>query len=68
MEAVAVDLARREHPHADLLRAAGDCAEQPLAVLGRDLLRVVQERQRTDAMATQRLVVEEDAGDDERPG
>ena len=33
-----------------------------------DLLRVVQQRQRTHPVALQELVVEQHAGDDERPG
>ena len=39
---------------------------EPFALVGIDLLRVVQEGERPDAMAPERPVVEEDAGDDER--
>jgi len=42
--------------------------EQRLPVLRADLLRVVQLRQRSNAVVSQRFVVEEDACDDERTG
>jgi hypothetical protein len=42
--------------------------EQRLAILGRDLLRVVQRRERTDARAAKLRVVQEHARDDERAG
>jgi hypothetical protein len=64
----AVDLPWRH----DLNRNAGGTvqhrAEQLLAVLRRDLLRVVQLRERPNAMVAERVVVEEDAGNDERAG
>ena len=41
--------------------------EEAFTLLGVDLLRVVEERQGPDAMATQSGVVEQDAGDDQRP-
>jgi hypothetical protein len=43
-------------------------AEEGLPVLGADLLRVVQLRQRPNAVVAKRFVVEENAGDEERPG
>jgi hypothetical protein len=39
---------------------------EALAVVGVDLLGVVEQREGPDAMPSQRLVVEEDAGHDER--
>ena len=48
--------------------AAGeDGVVEPLALLGLDLLRVVQERQRPDPVTAERGVVEQHARDDERP-
>jgi hypothetical protein len=64
----AIDLPRGHDLHRDPRRAVQDRAEQLLPVLGRDLLRVVQLRKRTNAMVAQRVVVEQDAGDDERAG
>jgi hypothetical protein len=68
MQTHAVDLPGRH----DLNRNAGSAvqhrAEQLLAVLRRDLLRVVQLRERPNAMVAERVVVEEDAGNDERAG
>jgi len=68
VQPLAVDLRVRDHLDRDLRRRREDGPEERLPVLGADLLRVVQLRQRADAMVAQRLVVEEDAGDDERPG
>jgi hypothetical protein len=62
-----VDLAGRDEPDGDPVGARDDRPEQLLAPLGRELLRVVQERKRADAMVAERPVVEEDARDDERP-
>jgi hypothetical protein len=64
----AVDLPRRDDLHRDPRRAVEHRAEQLLPVLGRDLLRVVQLRKGPNAMVAQRVVVEQDAGDDERAG
>ena len=68
MEPVPVDVAARNHADADARRTADDGAEQLLALGRRDLLRVVQVGERPDAVVTQALVVEQDTGDDERPG
>ena len=72
-EVAAVEAARSISPceidaDGDPLGAGDDRAEELLAPLGRTLLRVVQERERADAVVAQRGVVEQDAGDDERPG
>ena len=48
-------------------RGREDRAVEPLALLGSDLLRVVQARERPDAVAPERAVVQQDARDDERP-
>ena len=66
VESVPVDVARRDHAHRHLRRRVEHGPEQHLAHLGIDLLRVVQQGERPGAVAVQRLVVEEDAGDDER--
>jgi len=66
MESLAVDLRVRDHLDRDLRRRREDGSEERLPVLGADLLRVVQLRQRADAVVAQRLVVEKDACDDER--
>ena len=66
MEAVAVDVARGNDAHRYLCRGAQHGSQQHLSHLRVDLLRVVQKRQRPDAVPLQQLVVEEDAGDDER--
>ena len=68
MQAVPVDLAGRNHAHDHLLGAAHDGAEQLFALPLRALLRVVQERERPDAVVAQALVIEEHARDDERSG
>ena len=64
----AVDLRGRDHLDGDLRRAGEHGPEERLPVLGADLLRVVQLRERPNAMVAQRFVVEKNAGDDERPG
>ena len=64
----AVDLSRRDDLHGNPSCAREHRSEQLLAVLGRDLLRVVQLCERPNAMVAQRVVVEKDAGDDERAG
>ena len=66
--AVAVDRADGHHPYADRRRAGSDRLEERLALGHRDLLRVVQRRERPDARPAELLVVEEDSGNDERPG
>ena len=65
MEPVAVDRPHGDDPDADRRGARAYCLEQLLALLDRDLLRVVQRRERPHARPAQRVVVEEDAGDDE---
>ena len=67
MQPAAVDLAGRNESDRDPVGAGDDCPEELLAPLGRELLRVVQERQGADAMVAKRPVVEQDARDDERP-
>ena len=68
MQAEPVDVARRDHAHRDLLRAAEDGVVELLALGRRQLLRVVQVGQRPDPVLLQARVVEQHAGDDERPG
>ena len=67
MEAVPIDRADGDDSDADRGRTRTDGLVQHFTLLDRDLLRVVQGRERPDARAAQRVVVEEDAGDDERP-
>jgi hypothetical protein len=64
----AVDLSRRDDLHGDTGCAREHRPEQLLTVLRRDLLRVVQLRERPNAMVAERVVVEKNAGDDERAG
>ena len=64
----AIDLTRRDDLDGDARRARKHGPEQLLTILGRDLLRVVQLRQRPNPVVTERVVIEEDAGDDERAG
>ena len=64
----AVDLTRRDNLYRNTRGAGEHRAEQLLPALGRDLLRVVQLRERPNAVVAQRVVVEQDAGDDERAG
>jgi hypothetical protein len=68
MEPRAVDLERRDHADADPRRARHHGLEENLALRWRHLLGVVQRRQWTNTRAAQRLVVEEDSGDDEWAG
>src|SRR6476646_7014236 len=68
VQAVAVDVAGRDHAHGDALRARDDGAEEVLAPLRRALLRVVEKAERPDAVVAQRAVVEENARHDERAG
>jgi hypothetical protein len=66
VETLAVDLARRDDLHGDPGRAGENRAEELLSVLRRDLLGVVQLRERPNAVVAERVVIEQDAGDDER--
>jgi hypothetical protein len=68
MQAVAVDLALGDHAHLDPLRTAEHALEELLALLGRALLRVVEKPERAHPVIAQASVVQQDAGDDERPG
>ena len=68
MEPVAVDVARRDHAHRHLLRAAEHRVKELLALLLAALLRVVQIRQRTHAMLLEACVVQQHTRDDERSG
>jgi len=67
VETGSVDLARRHYSHTDRRSTRGDGLEQHLALVRQDLLGVVQRRQRANACATQELIVEEHAGDHQRP-
>jgi hypothetical protein len=62
-----VDLARRHDSHADRRGACYDGREELLALVRRHLLRVVQHRERSNARPTEKLVIEQHPGDDERP-
>jgi hypothetical protein len=66
MQADAVDLDVGNHANGDALRAPDDGPEQLLPSLGIELLGVVQEGERPDAVMPERRVVEQDARDDER--
>ena len=55
-----------DHSHRNASRAARDRPEEHLAPLRGHLLRVVQKSERTNAVVTQRLVIEENTRDDER--
>ena len=68
MEAVAVDHARRNHPYGDSRRAPRNGTKESLSLLRRDLFRVVQEPERTDAVVAQAFIVEEDGRSDEGAG
>ena len=68
VQAVAVDDCRRNHPHRDAGRARGDGPEELLPPRRIDLLRVIEETERANAVVAQALVVEQHAGRDERPG
>jgi hypothetical protein len=67
MEAPSVDLPRRDRADADLRGAADDGAKQNLPPRGAHLLRIVEQRERADAVVAQAFVVEQHPGDDERP-
>src|SRR5204862_7789435 len=66
VEAVAIDARRRERLHADALGAADDRVEELFTLRLGELLRVVEEGERPDFRAAERLVVEQHAGDEER--
>src|SRR5437879_1564765 len=66
VQAVAVDLAVRNHAHDDLFRTAEDGPEEIFAALRRALLRVVQQAERPHLVVTQAPVVEQHPRDDER--
>ena len=57
-----------DHLHRNPLGAAEHRAKELGPALGIDLLRVVQQRERANAMVAQRSVVEQHARDDQRPG
>ena len=67
MKAVGVDLPRRDCAHRDLLGTGEDAVKESLAIGRADLLGVVQQRQRADAVVAQARVIEQYAGNDERP-
>jgi len=67
VEARAVDLARGHDADAHARRRSQHCLEQHFPLVRRNLLRVVQRRERPNARTTQELVVEEHTGDHERP-
>ena len=68
MQPVAVDHRGRVDVHRDALGAREDRVVQLVAHRLADLLRVVQQRERPDAVVAQAVVVEQHARDDERPG
>src|SRR5581483_3839946 len=68
VQPVAVDLRVRHHPHRDPGGAAEHGAEELFAPRRVELLRVVQDGERTDAVVAEALVVEQDARHDEGPG
>src|SRR5581483_669322 len=65
MKPLAIDALVRDHPDGDALGTGDDGAEERGAMRAVELLRVVQERERADAVVAQPVVVEEDACDDE---
>ena len=67
VEPVAVDVTRRDHTNRHLRRRLEDGQEKRFAHLGIDLLGIVQQGERPRAPSVERVVVEQDAGDDERP-
>ena len=67
MEPVAIDLRGRDDADGDALGDGDNGAEELLTACLGALLRVVQERERPHAVVAQAAVVEQDAGDDERP-
>src|SRR5512132_2479395 len=67
VEPVPVDRRGGNDTNRDTRRARHDRGEEALTLLGVYLFRVVQRRERPNAMPPQLLVVEQDASDDERP-
>ncbi len=67
VQPVAVDGLRGNHPHRNARRATRHRPEKHFAPLLGHLLRVVQESKRTNAVVTQRGVVEENTRDNQRP-
>ena len=67
VETVPVDVGARDDADADPGSAADDGAEELLALGGRDLLRVVERRERSNAMIPEAFVVQQHAGHHERP-
>ena len=67
VEAVAVDVGAGDDADADPGGAADDRAKELLALGGRDLLRVVERRERANAVIPEALVVQQHAGHHERP-
>src|SRR5262249_6305069 len=68
VQAVAVDLPLRNDADLDALRTTEDAPEQLLTLLGRALLRVVEQPERPHLVIAEAAVVEQHPGDDERPG
>src|SRR5207247_6402537 len=68
VQPVPVDHTRRVDAHGDARGAGDDGSEELLATLRCHLLRVVQERERPDAVVAEARIVEQDAGADERTG
>jgi hypothetical protein len=66
MEAVRVDLTRRDRTHGNPLRTADDGPKQRLPRRAGQLLRIVEQRERADTVVTQAGVIEQDSRDDER--
>src|SRR5581483_11169402 len=67
VQSVAIDYRCRKDANRDPLCATHDRPVELVAGLWVDLLRVVQERERPDAMVGEAFVVEQHARDDERP-
>ena len=65
VEPTGVDLVRRDDSHGHPGRAPEHRVVEALALGRVDLLGVVEERERPDAVTPERLVVEQHAGDDE---
>ena len=68
MQTAPVDRPVWDDTYLHALGAAQHAPKEHLALFGRALLRVVQETERTDAVLAETRVVEQHAGDDERPG
>jgi hypothetical protein len=68
VQAVAIDRVGGDDANRDPLGAADDRSEELFPVGRGDLLRVVQQPERTDAVIAEAGVVEQHAGDDQRTG